>query len=156
MKAHLPHSFRNNIYRRFLLFIGCLGIAALTMFMRQPATADEGASGIQPETYDIIIENCRIIDGTGNPWYHGDVGIKNGRISKIGHLKESNAGRKIDAAGMFVTPGFIDIHTHSDRPILAIPGADNSVRQGLTTIVGGNCGGSPLPVEEFQIGRAHV
>lgn len=149
MKAHLLHALRNNIYRRFLLFIGCLGIASLFLFMKQPAAADEGASGIQPEAYDIIIENGRIIDGTGNPWYYGDIGIKNGTIIKIGRLKGSNAGRKIDAAGMFVTPGFIDIHTHSDRPILAIPGADNSVRQGLTTIVGGNCGGSPLPVKDF-------
>lgn len=106
------------------------------------------AQPVQQTRYDIIIENGKIIDGTGNPWYTGDIGISGGHIAAIGALKSSEASTRIDATGMFVTPGFIDIHTHSDGTILKIPTADNSVRQGLTTIVGGNCGGSPLPVAD--------
>lgn len=106
---------------------------------------------VSSQSYDIIIENGKIIDGTGGPWYFGDLGIRDERIVVIGNLKDSVAARRIDAKGMFVTPGFIDIHTHSDRGITNEPWgplAENSVRQGLTTIVGGNCGGSPLPIGE--------
>lgn len=99
--------------------------------------------------YDVIISNGKIIDGSGNPWFYGDIGIISGKIVKTGCLNGSNAKQFIDASGMFVTPGFIDIHTHSDNEILNIPTADNSVHQGLTTIVAGNCGGSPLPVGVF-------
>lgn len=102
-----------------------------------------------PAFYDIIIEGGRIIDGTGNPWYFGDIGITNEKIVAIGDLKEDKAKQRIDAKGTFVVPGFIDIHTHSDGQVLNIPTADNSVLQGLTTIVTGNCGGAPLPVGNF-------
>ncbi len=100
-------------------------------------------------SYDIIISNGKIIDGSGNPWYYGDIGIVSDKIVKIACLKDEKAKLRINAAEMFVTPGFIDIHTHSDNNILTIPTADNSVHQGLTTIVAGNCGGSPLPLGEF-------
>ncbi|MFO7865932.1 MAG: D-aminoacylase [Candidatus Aminicenantes bacterium] len=110
-------------------------------------------SGIQAYTqsYDIIIENGRIIDGTGCPWYRADIAVRDGRIAFIGNLKKASAERRIDASGKFVVPGFIDIHTHSDRSITTEPWgplAENSVRQGITTIVAGNCGGSEFPVKE--------
>jgi N-acyl-D-amino-acid deacylase len=117
-----------------------------------------GDDAAGPVLYDIIIENGRIIDGTGNPWYYGDIGVSGGKILKIGNLKNFKATRRIDATGMFVAPGFIDIHTHSDNRILKLPRAENSVRQGLTTIVAGNCGGSPLPVGSFldQVRQANI
>ncbi len=110
--------------------------------------------------YDVIIEKGRIIDGTGGPWYYGDVGIQSGEIVTIGNLEEATAARRIDATDMFVTPGFIDMHTHSDGRILREPWgplAENSVRQGLTTIVGGSCGGSKFPMDEHlaEVERAN-
>lgn len=124
------------------LHISLLLILGLLSFI--PVTGQP----VQKASYDMIIENGKIIDGTGNPWYSGDIGISGGRIAAVGALNMSEAKHRIDATGMFVTPGFIDIHTHSDGTILKIPTADNSVRQGLTTIVGGNCGGAPLPVAD--------
>ena len=117
--------------------------------LAEPFESSGTTLGYNDIMYDIIIENGRIIDGTGNPWYYGDVGIKEDKIVKIGYLKKDVAKKRINAAGMFVSPGFIDMHTHSDNNILKIPTADNSVRQGLTTIVAGNCGGSPLPIDKF-------
>ena len=64
--------------------------------------------------YDIIIKGGRILDGTGNPWFYGDIGIKNGKISRIGKLCSDTAEKVIDARGCIVSPGFIDMHSHSD------------------------------------------
>ncbi len=138
-----PHIFTQR--NKSLALIGFVILTAgLLLFPLDTSRANETG-----EKYDIIIENGRIIDGTGNPWYYGDVGIIGDRITRIGCLKDTPAKRRIDASNKFISPGFIDIHTHSDNVILRIPSADNSVKQGLTTIVGGNCGGSPFPVEDF-------
>ena len=67
------------------------------------------------ELYDLIIRNGRIIDGTGNPWFQSDIGIVNGKIVAIKNLKNQKAKRDIDARGLYVTPGFIDLHSHADR-----------------------------------------
>ncbi len=176
MKNFANTLFRNNSYFRICYCIQPAWIVGLIFFLvysvLQSSAAEKSLLNTETENfvidsyiesfnepsgrknnrniyYDIIIENGKIIDGTGNPYYYGDVGISDNKILKIGNLKSSPAGRRIDAAGMFVAPGFIDIHTHSDRNILNLPLAENSVRQGLTTIVGGNCGGSPLPVDDF-------
>ncbi|MFQ5825015.1 MAG: amidohydrolase family protein [bacterium] len=98
---------------------------------------------------DIVIRNGQIIDGTGNPWYRADLGIKDGKIAEIGNLEARQSKRIIDAEGMVVVPGFIDMHTHAERKILEIPAVENYIRQGVTTVVGGNCGGSPFPIGEF-------
>ena len=99
--------------------------------------------------FDIIIRGGRIVDGTGSGAYRADVGIKNGRITEIGKLPDGKSGRIINAEGMVVAPGFIDIHTHTDRQILKRPSVENYIRQGATTVVGGNCGNSTYPVGEF-------
>ena len=99
--------------------------------------------------YDIAVLNGTIVAGDGNPWYKADIGIKNERIVYIGKLMPADAKQVIDAAGLYVTPGFIDIHTHADRGIARIPTADNYLLQGVTTVVGGNCGGHPYPLEEL-------
>jgi N-acyl-D-amino-acid deacylase len=97
-------------------------------------------SGAPAETYDTIIRHGRIVDGTGNPAFFGDVAITNGRIAAIGRVI-GDAKQEIDATGLIVAPGFIDVHTHADE-IPDMPHADNFVRMGVTTIVVGNCGSS--------------
>jgi len=91
--------------------------------------------------FNIAIINGKIIDGTGNPWFKANIGIKNGRIEEIrrGDLK---ADVVIDAEGLMVCPGFIDLHSHSDMTILVNNKAENRVAQGITTDVTGNCGSS--------------
>ncbi len=95
---------------------------------------------------DIIIRNGKIIDGAGNPWYYGDVAIKDARIAEIGDLSKRRAKTEIDAGSLIVSPGFIDVHTHADNGLLQIPDAENFIRRGVTTLVNGNCGGSPLDI----------
>jgi len=92
--------------------------------------------------YDLLIRNARVVDGTGNPWYRADVGIRQGRIAAVGRLAEVAAARIIDAGGRVLAPGFIDIHTHVEGGIEKVPGADNYAMDGVTTVVTGNCGGS--------------
>jgi len=73
------------------------------------------------ESFDIIIKDGRIVDGSGNPWYNADVGIVGERITRIGNLDSANATQTIDATGLTVTPGFIDPHTHALQGILMCP-----------------------------------
>lgn len=98
--------------------------------------------------YDILIKGGFLVDGTGMPWVKRDVAIARGRIAKVGHIPRARAERVIDARGKYVTPGFIDIHTHSDIGILLDPTCECAVRQGVTTHVIGNCGDSPAPVSD--------
>jgi N-acyl-D-amino-acid deacylase len=97
--------------------------------------------------YDLLIRGGRVVDGSGNPWVRADIGIEDGRISEITRIGSSAAasGEKIDAEGMVVCPGFIDIHSHSDFVLLVNPRAESKVRQGVTTEVIGNCGDSAAP-----------
>lgn len=99
--------------------------------------------------YDLLIKGGRIIDGSGNPWIRADIGIIDGRISDILRVQSSAAAAReeIDARGMVVCPGFIDIHSHSDFVLLVNPMAESKVRQGVTTEVIGNCGDSAAPAE---------
>jgi N-acyl-D-amino-acid deacylase len=101
--------------------------------------------------YDLLIANARIVDGTGNPWFRADVGIKEGRIARIGKIDPAQAARTIDARGQIVAPGFIDVHTHVES-IYSLPAAENFVRMGVTTLVTGNCGSSAIDVGQF-LGR---
>ncbi|MFQ5926642.1 MAG: amidohydrolase family protein, partial [Terriglobia bacterium] len=108
------------------------------------AVGGVGAQGT-PE-YDILIRNGRIVDGAGNAWFRGDVGIRAGRIARIGRLEGARAGRVIDAAEKVVAPGFIDVHMHVERSLPERPTADNLVADGVTSIVTGNCGGSEVAI----------
>ena len=89
---------------------------------------------------DIIIRGGTVIDGTGKPGYFGDVAIIGDKIDYIGDLKGVNAPLEIDATGKYVTPGFIDSHSHSDIQLFSNPLCQSAVRQGVTTEVVGNCG----------------
>src|SRR4030066_417421 len=107
-------------------------------------------------TYDLVISSGRILDGCGNPWFWGDLGIQQGRIVEIAPAGTLQGLQTIDAAGRFVVPGFIDIHTHSDLSILVNRRAESAVRQGVTTQVIGNCGMSPAPLDEEHIDEMHA
>jgi len=100
------------------------------------------------ELYDLIIKNGVVLNGTGNPWFKADLAISDGKIARIGKLSSESAYKSIDAANLFVAPGFIDIHSHADFTLLLNPKAESLVRQGVTTTVIGNCGHTPYPVEE--------
>jgi N-acyl-D-amino-acid deacylase len=86
----------------------------------------------QPPSYDVLIRGGHVVDGTGNPWFAGDVAIKNGRVAAVGRLPNATASRIVDASGRVVAPGFIDLHTHSDISLLADGTAQSKVRQGVT------------------------
>jgi N-acyl-D-amino-acid deacylase len=96
--------------------------------------------------FDTVIRNGRIIDGTGNPWFKADLAIIGGRIVEIGRCESYQTHRMIDAEGLVVTPGFIDIHQHSEIHLIINPNAEGCVRQGITTTCGGNCGWSAAPI----------
>ncbi len=99
--------------------------------------------------YDLLFRNARVVDGTGNPWYLADVGVKDGRIAAIGRLNGKTAERVIDAARRVLAPGFIDVHTHIEGGIEKVPRGDNYLLDGVTTVVTGNCGGSRLDLAQW-------
>jgi N-acyl-D-amino-acid deacylase len=101
----------------------------------------------QHQAYDLVIRNGRIIDGTGSPWYAGDVGIRGGRIVAIGTLPDAPARRTVDAAGMVVAPGFIDMLGQSELTILVSPSLPSKIFQGITTEITGE-GGSAGPLDD--------
>lgn len=101
------------------------------------------------QPYDILISNGTVVDGTGGPWFRADIGIRAGRIAAIGKLGDASAATHIDANGLIVSPGFIDIHTHARRGIFEDPAAQNYIRQGVTTLIEGNDGSSPVPLAPF-------
>ena len=96
--------------------------------------------------YDILVRNAKIADGTGNPMYHADVAIKNGKISRIGYNLQGDAQCIIDGSGKVLAPGFIDAHNHLDGCIEEVPYCSHMLAQGVTTIIGGMCGDSPVPI----------
>ena len=101
------------------------------------------------QEFDLLIKDGFILDGTGNPWFKGDIGIDGNRIAAIGNLSKKSAGKTLNATGLIVGPGFIDVHTHCDRGIIEVPTVDNYILQGVTTVIGGNCGGHPYPIADL-------
>ena len=104
---------------------------------------------VQPAPYDLLIKHGRIVDGTGSPWFIGDVAIRGDAIVKIAPSIDEPAARVIDVHGNVIAPGFIDIHTHARRGIVQAPTAPNYARQGVTTVMEGPDGSSPLPLAPF-------
>jgi N-acyl-D-amino-acid deacylase len=99
---------------------------------------------------DIIIKNGKIVDGSGNPWFKADVGIKDGKIKSVNDLTGIQSERIIDAKGLVVAPGFVEVHSHSDLKYMVDPSAQSFLRQGVTTEVVGNCGGSAAPLSDVN------
>lgn len=111
-----------------------------------------GQSKTASEDFDILVKNGRIVDGTGNPWFYADIGIKGDAIVAIGRLSEKTAAKIIDAAGLVVSPGFIDLHSHCDSGLGEI---DSNVNlnyliQGTTTVVTGNCASGTFKIKETK------
>jgi dihydroorotase/N-acyl-D-amino-acid deacylase len=115
--------------------------------------AAAGLSFAQP--YDILIRNGRIIDGTGSPWYSGDIAIQGGKIAAIGQFAEAETKQRIDAHGMVVAPGFIDMLGQSDLTMLVNPHLPSKIFQGITTEITGE-GGSVAPLNDALIGADRV
>jgi N-acyl-D-amino-acid deacylase len=120
-------------------------IATLALLVATPV--DSPTAGQVRASYDVVIINGTVIDGSGTPGRRADVAVKDGRIAALGAINRSGARSTIDASGMVVAPGFIDVHTHADD-ITDNPRAENFVRMGVTSIIAGNCGGSALDVGE--------
>jgi N-acyl-D-amino-acid deacylase len=123
-----------------------LGAALAALAACAPAAAPRSDS----PSYDLLIAGGDVLDGTGSPAYRADVGIRGGRIVAVSRspVERSAAARVIDASGLTVAPGFIDLHAHLD-PLLRLPDAESSVRQGVTTAVGGPDGGGPWPFAAY-------
>ncbi|WP_126972102.1 N-acyl-D-amino-acid deacylase family protein [Gynurincola endophyticus] len=104
----------------------------------------------QQKSCDVLIVNGKIIDGTGNSWYYGDIAVKGGKIVDIGKLAASyTASKTIDAKKMIVSPGFIDVHGHIESILRNNPTAENYIYDGVTTVITGNCGGSADDIGGF-------
>jgi len=104
------------------------------------------------KNYELIIKNGYIVDGSGNPWYKADIGIKNGKITAISfYINEKDGDHIINAKDLIVCPGFIDLHNHSDKDILAKPFCKSNIMQGITTAVVGNCGSSMAPISQMYL-----
>jgi N-acyl-D-aspartate/D-glutamate deacylase len=99
--------------------------------------------------FDVLIENARIVDGSGKAPYRGSIGVKGGKVAALGDAK-GDAVKMVDVKGLYASPGFIDAHSHGDGSILFYPLCNNYVMQGVTTFIGGQCGGSPAPVGEMS------
>jgi N-acyl-D-amino-acid deacylase len=121
---------------------GLLAIAGLVL-----AAALTGAA--EAPQFDLVIRSGRILDGAGNPWFLGDLGVAGGRIAAIGEIPAAAGRAVVDAQGLYVAPGFIDIHTHADTGLVGEPTARNYLLQGVTTLIGGNCGESPFPLRDL-------
>jgi dihydroorotase/N-acyl-D-amino-acid deacylase len=109
-----------------------IGLAAAVI---ATALVAQAALRGQQAAYDLLIRNGQVVDGTGNPWFAADVGVRGDRIVAVGRLGGATATREIDARGLVVAPGFIDMHTHSDLPLLNDGNAESKVRQGVTVDV---------------------
>jgi dihydroorotase/N-acyl-D-amino-acid deacylase len=122
-----------------------LPICLLVPFVGAAALAQSQAT----LPYDLILRGGRIVDGTASPWYRADLAIKGDVIAQIAPRIDAASTRVIELGGLVVAPGFIDIHTHARRGLFDVPTAENYVRQGVTTLVEGPDGGSPVPLAPF-------
>src|SRR5260370_10859101 len=122
---------------------GVRGVLEILLFATcSPTSCAQNPTGRQ---YDLAIIDAHIVDGSGSPWYEGAVAIKDGKIAAIGRIGKVAAKRTIDAQGMVVSPGFIDLHSHSDFALLADGKAESKIRQGVTTeIIGESESAGPV------------
>ena len=99
--------------------------------------------------FDVLIENAHVVEGSGKALYKGSIGVKGSKIAALGKIS-GDAVKIVDAAGLIASPGFIDAHSHGDHTMLFYPRCDSYVMQGVTTFIGGQCGGSMAPVGEMS------
>ncbi len=127
--------------KRTLLLFALTVVLAIPLVDRVIATS--------AADFDLIVVGGRIVDGTGNPWFEADIAIRDGRIAEIGKLDPKRAARVVDARGLIVAPGFVDVHTHIEGGITDQPAAENFLQMGVTSVVTGNCGGSTPNLREW-------
>ena len=136
------------------IFCACLGSV---LPLRAAAVQAQSSSTDRP--FDLAITGAQIVDGSGNPWYRADVYLSGDTIALIDVGRRALASKHtIDGRGLVLSPGFIDIHTHARRAILEIPTAENYARQGVTTLIEGPDGGSPVPLRPYldQVGKVRT
>ncbi|WP_082990235.1 N-acyl-D-amino-acid deacylase family protein [Woeseia oceani] len=121
-----------------------------TTLLAATAVLAFSGSAMAATDVDLVIENARIVDGSGNPWYRGSVAIDDGVIVQIGRNLDVNAQQTIDAKSRVLAPGFIDVHTHIESGITDNPRADNFILDGVTTVVTGNCGSSTVDLPSWR------
>src|SRR5581483_6426314 len=107
------------------------------------------------EDFDVVIRNGHIVDGTGSPWYAADIGIRHGHIAEIGVLSQATANKSIDARGLIVAPGFIDMLGQSEISIMVNPHLPSKIFQGITTEITGE-GGSIAPITDTLVAADRV
>ena len=133
-------------------------LACLATVLLPGGAPARGADQPSAQKYDLLIINGHILDGTGSPWLEGSVAVKDGRIADVGRLKNATATRVIDAKGLVVAPGFIDLHSHSDFTLLVDGHAQSKIRQGVTTeVIGEAASAGPIlgpAVSDFDNGTA--
>jgi len=147
----IPLTYRKSIVKkerpmrgRMTSVVGLLGISLILWGI--------SCSSEPLEHYDVLITNAKIIDGTGKTAYSGSIAIRGEKIAAVGKVK-GDADLMIDAEGLFVSPGFIDPHSHADWMIYEYPLAENLIMQGITTVLAGNCGQSPGPTDKSTLGE---
>ncbi|MEO6437044.1 MAG: D-aminoacylase [Tepidisphaeraceae bacterium] len=123
-------------------------LACILLFACAPSLAAPATRPAFEADHELVIRNGKIIDGTGNGWFYGDVLIKGTKIAAVGKVDAGPKAEVIDALGLIVAPGFIDVHTHADNGAIGSLG-ENFIRDGVTTIVAGNCGGSTTDVASY-------
>ncbi|HTS12779.1 MAG TPA: D-aminoacylase [Candidatus Limnocylindrales bacterium] len=137
----------------FRRVFACIWISALAALAFVPQASLARRSADSP-SFDLVIRNGHIIDGTGSPWYSGDIGIRDGRIAAIGNLADASAKRTIDAHGLVVAPGFIDMLGQSETTILVDPRLPSKIFQGITTEITGE-GDSIAPQSDATLAEDH-
>ena len=129
-----------------------MGRKSRRRFLTEGGTALVAMSAWRPgrveaaPVFDLVFRGGTVLDGTGAPGFTADVAVKGDSIAAVGEIAAAQATRSIDARGLCVCPGFVDMHSHSDGSILAYPGAESRARQGITTEITGNCGSSAAPL----------
>jgi N-acyl-D-aspartate/D-glutamate deacylase/amino acid transporter len=138
--------------------VGPAGAVAVLVALMGAIVYGQAPAAADADRYDVIISGGRIVDGAGNPWFRADVGITGDRITRIGDLAGAAAARRIDATGLIVSPGFIDPHVHAVGRLFELPQVEGMLREGVTTIVEGNDGSSPLPLSAFldKVTATHI
>ncbi len=140
----MPMYYRHRISQSFKAvrnFLSRLVCLQLCLIFSQAA--------LSQQAYDYVLKNGKILDGTGNSWFYSDLAIRDGKIAAIGQQLNEVGAKVIDAAGLIISPGFIDVHTHIEGDEIKTPTADNFIMDGVTSVVTGNCGSSQTDIGAY-------